>query len=78
MLNIIAVRFAFIGYSQLPLCNSYTMTDPKGADSTIEKLIELVTAHQILHDLKQVGYHDEKAKNNVWERMSVDCGLTGM
>ena len=77
MLNIIVARFAFIGYQQLPQCNWYAMADPKGADTTIEKFIELVRAHPILYDLKQMGYHDEGAKNNVWERISVDCGLTG-
>lgn len=46
------------------------------SNTVVESLIEAIRRHPCVYDTKRLDYRDQLRKNNAWEQIRRDCGLS--
>ncbi|KAH9382578.1 hypothetical protein HPB48_015846 [Haemaphysalis longicornis] len=46
------------------------------SNAVVESFIESIRRHPCVYDTKRLDYRDQLRKNNAWEQIRLDCGLS--
>ncbi|KAH9364611.1 hypothetical protein HPB48_012842 [Haemaphysalis longicornis] len=46
------------------------------SNAVVESLIKSIRRHPCVYDTKRLDYRDQLRKNNAWEQIRLDCGLS--